>query len=116
MLGHGCLALWLSLGLVGLAAVGYQSGSREAPAPAESVALAPATMPRIGTVDDRFQSYNIEMLEGTGGKFWKPYDSKAGSSHRQKPPAAGASAEGDTPAGMDPGAYAYRPRIDLANA
>lgn len=30
-------------------------------------------MPRIGTVDDRFQSYNIEMVEVTGGRFWKPY-------------------------------------------
>jgi len=72
-------------------------------------------MPRIGTIEDRFQSYNVEMLEVTGGKFWKPYDGMAGSPHQQKPPAAGAGAAGDTPAGMDPNAYAYRPPIDLAN-
>ena len=36
-------------------------------------AVAPENMPRIGTVDDRFQSYNIEMVEVTGGRFWKPY-------------------------------------------
>src|SRR5207302_6408971 len=66
--------------------------------------------------DERFQSYNVEMLEVTGGKFWKPYDRKAGPPHQQKPPAAGAGVGGDTPAGMDPGAYAYRPPIDLANA
>ena len=36
-------------------------------------AMAPENMPRIGTVDDRFQSYNIEMVEVTGGRFWKPY-------------------------------------------
>ena len=28
----------------------------------------------IGNVDERFQSYNIEMAEVIGGKFWKPYD------------------------------------------
>jgi hypothetical protein len=30
-------------------------------------------MKQAGTVDERYQSYNIEMLEVTGGKFWKPY-------------------------------------------
>jgi hypothetical protein len=106
----------LGLGLVGLGATGCQSGKQEAPSAAEPLALAPATMPRIGTIDDRFQSYNIEMLEVTGGKFWKPYDSKASSSHQGTRPSAAPGAEGDTPAGMDPGAYAYRPPIDLANA
>ena len=37
---------------------------------ASPTALAPATMTRIGTVDERFQSYNIEMIEVTGGRFW----------------------------------------------
>ncbi|MHC2336224.1 glycosyl hydrolase family 79 N-terminal domain-containing protein [Bradyrhizobium sp. USDA 4454] len=32
-----------------------------------------ATMPRVATIDSRFQSYNIEMVEVTGGRFWKPY-------------------------------------------
>ncbi len=27
----------------------------------------------IGTVDERYQSYNIEMVEVVGGRFWKPY-------------------------------------------
>jgi hypothetical protein len=39
---------------------------------APPVKLTPATMPRVGTVDERFQSYNIEMVEVTGGRFWKP--------------------------------------------
>jgi hypothetical protein len=73
-------------------------------------------MPRVETIDDRFQSYNVEMLEVTGGKFWKPYDGKASPSHHEKPPAAGAGSEAATPAGMDPNAYAYRPPIDLTNA
>ncbi len=40
---------------------------------AGEISLDPATMPRIGSVDERFQSYNIEMVEVTGGPFWKPY-------------------------------------------
>ncbi len=30
-------------------------------------------MKQIGTVSDRYQSYNVEMVEVVGGKFWKPY-------------------------------------------
>ena len=37
-----------------------------------AVPITPATLPRIATVDERYQSYNVEMLEVTGGKFWKP--------------------------------------------
>ena len=79
-----------------------------------TIMLSVSSMPRIGTIDERFQSYNVEMLEVTGGKFWKPYANTAGPSvvHQQ----SGKSASGDTPAGMNPDAYAYRPPIDLANA
>ncbi|WP_246787788.1 hypothetical protein [Bradyrhizobium sp. CCBAU 53421] len=37
-------------------------------------------MPRVGTIDPRFQSYNIEMVEVTGGRFWKPYAARARTS------------------------------------
>ncbi len=30
-------------------------------------------MVRLGSVDPRYQSYNVEMVEVTGGRFWKPY-------------------------------------------
>jgi heparanase len=30
-------------------------------------------MKHIGTVDERYQSYNVEMVEVVGGRFWKPY-------------------------------------------
>src|SRR5436309_16133825 len=73
----------------------------------------PANMTRLGTIDERYQSYNIEMLEVTGGKFWKPYGSAITSSRQPPQPPSPA---GDTPAGMDPGAYEYRPPIDLTNA
>jgi Glycosyl hydrolase family 79, N-terminal domain len=61
---------------------------------AEGVLIDAAGLPRIGTVDKRFQSYNIEMVEVTGGRFWKPYE---------EPPAAATDL------------YAYRPPIDLNN-
>jgi hypothetical protein len=51
-----------------------------APAFARDVSLAPGDMPRLATVDERFQSYNIEMVEITGGPFWKPY-SQTGDAH-----------------------------------
>ena len=57
-----------------------------------------AKMPAVAVVGERFQSFNIEMLEVTGGRFWKPYkDLKPGS-----PP-------------VRPGSdlYEYRPPIDL---
>lgn len=43
------------------------------PTMAQAVALSPATMPRVATVDQRYDSYNVEMAEVIGGSFWKPY-------------------------------------------
>jgi len=31
-------------------------------------------MKHIGTVDERFQSFNVEMCEVIGGDFWIPYE------------------------------------------
>ena len=56
----------------------------------------PSAMPRIGTIDQRYQAYNIEMVEVTGGKFWKPYSSLSSSVQRK----SGAEG-GDTPVGID---------------
>lgn len=38
----------------------------------------------VATTDERFVSYNVEMVEVTGGEFWKPYD--AGSGKVIRPP------------------------------
>ena len=65
------------------------------PAFAEGLSITPSTMVGIGTVDERLQSYNVEMVEVTGGRFWKPY---------------GADQSGG---GLD--LYQYRPPIDLTN-
>ena len=63
---------------------------------ADELSIRPASMVRIGTVDERFQSYNIEMVEVTGGRFWKPYGPNASD------------------VGSD--LYAYRTPIDLTNS
>ncbi len=92
-----------ALVLAGFAGVAY---SQPSAAPTTTV-LAPANMPRAGTVDERYQSYNIEMVEVTGGRFWKPYGTAVDA--LLKAPAAG-------PVGMDPGLYQQRAPIDLSNA
>ncbi|MGN6531217.1 MAG: hypothetical protein ACTHK0_05650, partial [Ginsengibacter sp.] len=38
-----------------------------------TIQINPSQMKQIGSVDERFQSYNVEMVEVVGGKFWKPY-------------------------------------------
>ncbi len=55
----------------------------EAPSPGGSaseadVRLAADADTVVATLDPRFGSYNIEMVEVTGGSFWKPYDSGPG--------------------------------------
>src|SRR6202022_4950503 len=62
---------------------------------ADELSITPATMARVGTVDERFQSYNVEMGEVTGGRFWKPYGPNTSE------------------AGME--LFAYRAPIDLTN-
>jgi heparanase 1 len=76
---------------------------------APPVSVTPAKMPRVGTVDERFQSFNIEMLEVTGGRFWAPYKQE------NTAPAPQADSKAETPAGMDPSLYRYRAPIDLSN-
>lgn len=45
-----------------------------------------ASLPKIAEVDPRFQSYNVEMVEVTGGRFWAPYGGPTGEQYRQRPP------------------------------
>jgi heparanase 1 len=79
---------------------------------AQVASLDLAKMPTIGTVDERFQSYNIEMVEVIGGRFWKPYGNTTNESKAQEP----ARQAGFTPAGIDPNLYRYRAPIDLSNS
>lgn len=85
--GHFASAMAIAL----LAAVA--SGA----AHAGDISIAPTDLKAIGTIDARFQSYNIEMVEVTGGRFWKPYPrTKRTFDQRDR--------------------YSARPPIDLANA
>jgi len=98
-------------GLCGLLAVTWLAVTGCSGAVAGAPAIAPSSLPRIGTVDERFQSYNIEMVEVTGGQFWKPYRSKPESS--LVPPRR--SGPGPPP-GQNANLFQYRPPIDLANS
>ncbi|WP_260703268.1 glycosyl hydrolase family 79 N-terminal domain-containing protein [Edaphobacter flagellatus] len=76
---------------------------------AQATAINPSSLPRIATIDPRFQGYNIEMVEITGGRFWAPYK-------QQGKPQTDDSSRLSVPAGMDPSLYRYRQPIDLYNA
>ncbi len=91
------------LGLGALAVSAAGTGAQQKP----SLAVAPSQMPKLSTVDARFLSYNVEMVEVTGGRFWKPYQSSPADA--PKPPDA------NQPVGVDPSLYQYRSPIDLTN-
>jgi hypothetical protein len=80
--------------LVGAASLAISAVGNADPATSEPFSLTPATMPQIGAVDERYQSYNVEMLEVTGGRFWRPYGPKLEAALRQPSPT---SSGGDTP-------------------
>lgn len=81
----------------------------------QASSITPANMARVGQVDERYQSYNIEMLELTGGRFWKPYESVSKSRTKSPAQSSGDEQAGNQPSGMDPNLYEYRPPIDLTN-
>jgi len=72
-----------------------------------AVKVIPSKMPKLGTVDSRYLSYNVEMVEVTGGRFWKPYKDAS---------KAAASPQVSQEVGLDPGLFQYRSPIDLSNA
>lgn len=72
-----------------------------------AVKVVPSKMAKLGTVDPRFVSYNVEMVEVTGGRFWSPYKS---STQGQPVPQPNQEVGGMS------SLYQYRPPIDLSNA
>ncbi len=103
----GSLGLAISLSIVAIAASLVLS-AQEAPA----TVLAPSTMPKLATVDPLFVSYNVEMVEVMGGRFWKPYKSAASREPQASPPP---SAQASQMVGIDTSRFQYRPPIDLYN-
>lgn len=92
-----CAALWIGAG----PSVASRPGAPRA------VAVAPASMPRIGSVSPRFFSYNIEMARVTGGNFWKPY-------RQHRAVAKPAQTAHPTAAAMAR-LFQYQPPVNLAN-
>jgi heparanase 1 len=107
-----------SLVLVGVVAVATAAVILDSPD--RVVAQAPVTcsrLPRIATVDERFQSYKVEMAEVIGGDFWKPYDRGKPTTansvvHRASPSTSGAPPQ---QVGQDPTMFRARPPINLSN-
>ena len=95
----------VGIGIVIFALAGVQKADTQV----LTLAVDPSQLPRLGTVDERFQSYNVEMVEVTGGKFWKPYGAGASS-------ASGAVGNGNTPANTNTDLYEYQAPIDLRNS
>ena len=91
-------------------AIAALTSSPNAAAQAPTLSVDPSRLPRLGTIDARFQSYNVEMVEVTGGRFWKPYGASATA-----PSGRSADNAGNMPAGSNPGLFAYREPIDLSN-
>lgn len=77
----------------------------------KAVSIAPSSLPKVTTIDERFQSYNMEMLEVTGGRFWKPYKAIASA----PPAAAPKAAQANSPEALLGDLFAYRPPKDLNN-
>jgi heparanase len=99
---------------VALVALGIAACSK-APGPGSPIRIDAASMRRIGTVDERFQSYNIEMVEVIGGRFWKPYRDIGALLKAQSAVTQPNKDKAAVPAGMDPNLYQQRPPIDLTN-
>jgi heparanase 1 len=77
-----------------------------------AITVTPSTMPKLGSVDSRFVSYNVEMVEVTGGRFWKPYKSAEDDKTTSKP---ATSADANQQVGGTSSLYQYRPPINLAS-
>jgi hypothetical protein len=87
----------------------------KAPAPGEMGRIDAGSLRQIGTVDERFQSYNVEMVEVIGGRFWKPYSDIDALLKEQSSVAPSTKDAADAPAGMNPNLYQQRSPIDLTN-
>jgi hypothetical protein len=78
-----------------------------------SIAIDPSQMKKLSVVDARFVSYNVEMVEVTGGRFWKPYKSTAAAPVAAQPKQA---ADANQQVGVSDALFEYRAPIDLGNA
>ena len=78
---------------------------------AQAPSVQPGTLRRVTEVDPRYVSYNVEMVEVTGGRFWAPYRSQSSAPAEAPAPVAGPSVPG-----MDPNLFRMRSPLDLSDA
>src|SRR5690349_15212546 len=83
---------------------------------ADPVSLDPRSMVHVATVDERYQSYNVEMAEVVGGTFWKPY-ARLGKASGRDESASGESKPTSTALriGQDAALFEARPPVNLSN-
>ena len=105
-MGSTKLKLVVGLGLVMLMAVCVAAQEKS------SASLDPSEMPKLGMVDERFVSYNVEMVEVTGGRFWKPYRSNLAGHGAAK---SDTTPDANQQVGENAGLFQYRRAIDLSN-
>jgi heparanase len=75
---------------------------------AAAATISPSALPQLTAIDERFQSYNVEMAEVIGGNFWKPYT--------KDKPARTAEPTASFEIGKDPTMFEKRAPVDLTNA
>lgn len=98
---QGRFARTLALLLAGAGFMLAEGEARAAP-------IQPGAMRPVAKVDPRFQSYNVEMAELVGGRFWAPYPKAGVKSAPQNTERSG---------GLDlaPGMFRQRQPLDLKN-
>ena len=72
---------------------------------AGSLRIDPHALGTVARTEDRFQSYNVEMAEVIGARFWKPYAHMA----------AGDRAAAEIQVGSDPDLFEQRSPLDLGS-
>lgn len=102
-----CYSLALLGALISCAAPNRASAQEQS-----SMTVNPSKLPKLATVDPLYVSYNVEMVEVTGGRFWKPYKSSANAASSARP---SAPTGGDQQVGSAAGPYEYRPPINLSD-
>ena len=100
-----------------IAAIGFMGLATGCLLGQSPVRLTPSSMPRVGKVDERFQSYNVEMVEVTGGRFWAPYPKGAAAAAPATPsPRSNQTVLPQSLSAASENMFAMRPPIDLYDA
>ena len=75
---------------------------------AAAATISPSALPQLTTIDEQFQSYNVEMAEVIGGNFWRPYAARK--------PKTATKPITTFEIGKDPAMFEKRAPVDLTNA